>query len=39
MCSFENPDMVKYVFLTQEQYDSIKDNNNNVTEEGEEKNE
>ena len=28
MCSMDNPDMVRYIFLTQEQYDSIDHNNN-----------
>ena len=39
MCSFENPDIVKYVYLTQEQYESIEDKDNNKEKEGEEKNE
>ena len=28
MCTNNNPDMVRYIFLTQEQYDSINHNEN-----------
>lgn len=34
MCSKDNPDMVKYIFLTQEQYDSIYDNKETNEDEG-----
>lgn len=30
MCSMDNPDIVRYIFLTQEQYDSIDHNNNDI---------
>ena len=36
MCSKDNPNKIKYIFLTQEQYDSI-DFNNEESEENKEK--
>lgn len=45
MCSKDNPDMLRYIFLTQEQYDSInhEENDANIDKEerkdGESKNE
>ena len=30
MCSINNPDMVRYIFLTQDQYDSINHEENDV---------
>jgi hypothetical protein len=30
MCSINNPDMVRYIFLTQDQYDSINHEENDA---------